>query len=85
MQKSYFVYNKDKDVDYIVIPEKTVLIVNPKIFADFLYAEDLSSYTTDLQPGKPEDFGQVVAVLEDDHLQIINPELWSARRESLEW
>ncbi len=37
MQKSYFVYNKDKDVDYIVIPQKTVLIVNPKIFAEFLY------------------------------------------------
>ncbi|MFO8031957.1 MAG: hypothetical protein R6U22_05385 [Desulfohalobiaceae bacterium] len=85
MQKSYFVYNKDKDVDYIVIPEKTVLVVTPKIFADFLYAEDLSQHETELKPGQPADFGQVAAILENDHLRIIDPELWSSRRASLEW
>ncbi|MFP4671438.1 MAG: hypothetical protein ACOCY5_01985 [Desulfohalobiaceae bacterium] len=85
MLKTYFVYNKDKDVDYIVVPEKTVLVATPKTFADFLYAGDFSQHESELQPGQPEDFGEVVAILENDHLRIMNPELWSARRESMEW
>lgn len=83
--KTYFVHNKDKDLDYIVIPNKTVLVATPKLLSGFLYAEDLSQNKTEIKPGRPEDFGEILAVLEDEELQIINPELWHERREALEW
>jgi hypothetical protein len=83
--KTYFVHNKDKDIDYIVIPQKTVLVATSKIFSDFLYSSDLSKKKTELKPGPPEAFGEIVAVLENDHLKILNQELWAERRQSLEW
>ena len=83
--KTYFVHNKDTGGDYIVIPGKTALRATPKLLADFLYAQDFSGKTSDLPPGLPADFGEVVAVLENDQLQILNSDLWTERKESLEW
>lgn len=83
--KTYFVHDRNTDADYIVIPGRTVLKATPKVLADFLYAADFSRKQTDLPPGRPEDFGEVVAVLENDQLQIRNSDLWAERRESLEW
>ncbi|MCF8106187.1 MAG: hypothetical protein K9K64_11945 [Desulfohalobiaceae bacterium] len=84
--KTYFVYNKDKDADYIVIPYQAVLAANPKVFADFLYAEDLSLRKTEFPPvSSPEDYGEVVAVLDKHHLQILNSDLWADRKQALEW
>lgn len=83
--RSYFVYNKEQDADYIVIPGKTALNATPKVLSEFLYATDLSTWQTELTPDDPHSFGQIVAVLEDDHLQIIDSDLWAERRRALEW
>ncbi len=82
---TYFVHNRDKDQDYIVVPGRTALLATPRLLSEFLYAADLSQVQTDLQPGPPESFGEIVAVLEGDHLKIMNQDLWDDRRQGLEW
>ncbi|MCF8038853.1 MAG: hypothetical protein K9K79_06010 [Desulfohalobiaceae bacterium] len=84
--KTYFVYDKDKDLDYIIVPHQVVLAADPKVFADFLYAEDLSLRETEFPPvSSPEDYGEIVAVLDRHHLQIIDSDLWAQRKQELEW
>jgi hypothetical protein len=83
--KTYFVHNRDQDQDYLVVPETTVLKVTPRLLSEFLYAADLSGIESELQPGPPESFGEIVAVLEHDHLQILNQDLWDERRRDLDW
>ena len=83
--KTYFVHNRDQDQDYLVVPGKTVLKATPRLLSEFLYAADLSQAETELQPGPPEAFGEVAAVLENDHLQILDQDLWDERRRELEW
>lgn len=83
--KTYFVHDANKDADSIIIPGRTVLRATPKVRGDFLYAADFSRKQTELPPGRPEVYGEVVAVLEKDQLQIRNSDLWAERREALEW
>ncbi|MDZ7760375.1 MAG: hypothetical protein U5L00_08990 [Desulfovermiculus sp.] len=83
--RSYFVHNKKQDTDYIVISGKTALTVTPKVLSEFLYAADLSTWPTEFEPDEPHSFGQIVAVLDGDHLQVMDSDLWEERRRSLEW
>jgi hypothetical protein len=78
---TYYVHDRQKDTDYIVVPGKTVLRVTPKIMSDFLYAADFSKRKSDLSPGQPEDFGEV---LENNQLRIRNSDLWAERKAALE-
>ena len=83
--RSYFVHNTEQDTDYIVIPGKTALAATPKVLSEFLYAADLSTWPTEFEPDNPESFGKVVAILDNDHLQVMDSDLWEERRRSLEW
>ncbi len=83
--KMYFVHNRGKDADYVVLPHQTVLLATPKVFNHFLYGADLSQWDSDLEPGPPEAFGEIVAHVQNDQLQILNQDLWDERRQSMEW
>lgn len=83
--QTYFVHNQEQNADYIVIPGKTVLSVTPKIFSEFLYAQDLSTHPSEFTPQDPKSLGTIVAVLEGNHLRIMDSDLWADRRQSMEW
>ena len=83
--KMYFVHNREKDADYVVLPHQTVLSATPKVFNHFLYGADLSQWNSEMPPGPPEAFGEIVAYVENDQLHILHPELWSERRQFMDW
>lgn len=81
--KAFFVHDKNKQTDLIVVPEKDNMVaVNQKILEEFIaVAPDFSKYPGDpLNSLPPETLGIVVATRKSDgDVCIIEEALWQQR------
>lgn len=81
--KAFFVHDKNKDLDVMVVPETDNLVaVNRKVMEEFISVEpDFSKYAGDrLNELPPETIGVVVATRKSDSdVCIVEETLWQQR------